>query len=286
MKIYIAHNNTDINAIGGGWSFVRNLIKTLKNKVDFVNLPSLCDICFVPSTTMATLNEVQLAKEHGAKIVVRVDGIPKNSRNTKPSGVPHFLHIVTLADEIIYQSEASKSFIKPFIRRDGEVILNGADTDIFKPEGEERQKDGSPQYLYSRYRRDEMKRWDKAWFDFQKEYFQNSEAHLWIVGRFSRELPKFNFDLFGGAEYNYKCLGAIESPEEMAKIYRSADVLLAPYFQDPCSNAIIEARLCGLKVDWDDEEGGGTNEIMSCSIEYLNIDRMGEDYLKVFNSIF
>ena len=190
-----------------------------------------------------------------------------------------------MADVVIYQSEWAKQWIKPFIKRDGVVILNGADESIFKPEGKKIEKQGKPQWLYSRHNRDETKRWEDTWYHFQKTFYKNSNVHLWIVGQFSPENRKYNFDFFGGAEKRYRYFGVIQEPKEMAKLYRSADLLYLPYFMDACSNTVIEARLCGLEVIYNEGQGGGTREIMEASLEELTLESMGKKYLEVFKKL-
>lgn len=279
MKIYIPQKAID--GFGGGWTFSRNLKKTLARKVNFMSRWQDADIYFIPGPTLVERNEVIEAKNAGKKIVFRIDNVPRNSRN-RNTGTSKLYDFAQLADVVVYQSQWAKNFIQPFIKKDGEVILNGADTDIFKPDGEKIPKDGNPQYLYVRSSRDETKRWEKAWFEFQNIFYQNPEAHLWIVGRFSPENLEYNFDFFGGAEKRYAYLGVMDDPLDMAKIYRSADILLLPYFADACSNVCIEARQSGLDIKYDEVWGGGTFEIMTADKKDLTIEVMANKYLKVF----
>ena len=190
-----------------------------------------------------------------------------------------------MADEVIYQSEWARRWIYPFIKKEGVVILNGTDTSIFKPDGPKMEKEGEPQYLYSRFNRDETKRWERAWYDFQRIYYENPNAHLWIVGKFSPKNQEYNFDFFGGAEKRYKYRGTIESPEEMAMIYRGADFLFYPYYLDACSNVLIEAIMCGTKIIFSTDEENSALEIINSDKKELTIEAMGEKYLKVFKNL-
>lgn len=281
MKIYLPQRATE-GDVGGGFTFVRNIKKALKDSVEFIDNWQNCDIYFIPGPTLAERNEVQLVKEHGKKIVLRIDNIPRNSRN-RNTGTSRLYDFAQMADEVIYQSQWARDFIKPFIKKDGEVILNGTDTDIFKPEGDILPKEGEPQYLYSRHNRDETKRWEDAWYDFQRMCLNNPKAHLWIVGRFSPEQEEYHFDFFGGAEKRYRYMGIIESPEEMAKIYRSVDYIMVPYALDACSNVLIEARMCGTEVVWNySGKSSSASEIMWCDKKELTLEAMGNKYLKVF----
>lgn len=282
MKIYIP-SRAKTGDIGGGFSFTRNIIKALKGKVEFTDRIADCDIFFIPGATMCQRDEVKTMKDMGKKIVLRVDNIPRNSRN-RNTGTGRLYDFAQMADEVIYQSEWARNWISPFVKKKGVVILNGADEEIFTPDGMKAPRDGSPQYLYSRYNRDETKCWEKAWYEFQITYYRNPKAHLWIVGRFSPEQEQYGFDFFGGAEKRYKYLGTIGTPEEMAIIYRSANNLLYTYSLDACSNVLVEARLCGLDVLIGQNEGSA-NEILLTNKINLTLKSMGERYYQVFKKV-
>lgn len=282
MKIYIPQKAKQ--GIGGGWTFVRNLMKALKDKVVFHSNPFEAEICFIPGCTLIERREVEWFKKQGRKIVLRIDNIPRNSRNRNTS-TSRLFDFAQMADVVVYQSEWAKKWIMPFVKKDGVVILNGADKSIFKPEGDRIEKQGKPQWLYSRHNRDETKRWEETWYQFQESYYKNPDIHLWIVGKFSPVNREYNFDFFGGAEKRYRYFGIIQDPKEMAKLYRSADLLCLPYYMDACSNTAVEARLSGLEVVFNEGQGGGTKEIMEAPLEELILESMGEKYLNVFKSI-
>ena len=287
MKIYIPQKAKD--GIGGGWTFTRNFIAFCEKHADveLVDNPNDCDIYFIPGATMSQRDEVTKAKENGSKIVLRVDNIPRNSRN-RGTGTPRLYDFGQIADEVIYQSEWARDFISPFLNRQGEVIINGTNDFIFKPEGYTLGKEGKPQYLYSQLSSDPLKRWEKAWYWFQKSYFLQKESHLWIVGRpefFGKDQLEYKFDFFGGAENRVRCLGVIEDPNEMAKIYRSADFLLMSADMDACSNVLVEARMCGTKIVTEGNENTSIREIMNTPLEELTLKAMGDKYIKVFEKV-
>ncbi len=282
MKIYIPKKA--VEGLGGGWTFSRNLAKALRDRVEFVSDYRHSDIYFIPGCTLSQRDEVKKAKEEGKKVVLRVDNVPKNSRNRNTS-TSRLYDFAQMADEVIYQSNWAKEWVSPFVKKDGVVILNGADTEIFRPDGDKMEKQGSPQWLYSRHNRDETKRWEETWYYFQMAYHKNPNVHLWVVGQFSDRNREYNFDFFGGAEKRYKYWGIVLSREEMAKMYRSADFLYVPYFMDACSNTVVEARLSGLKVIYNEEQGGGTKEIMEAPLEELTLKAMGDKYYKVFQEL-
>jgi len=284
MKIYISQKARE-NTCGGGWTFTKNFIKALKDKIEFVDKLEECDILFIPGPTLEERKTLETAKSLGKKIVFRIDNLPRNSKN-RNTGTSRLYDFSQLADVIVYQSEWARKTIMPFVKKDGVVILNGADDSIFKKNGNVIKKNGSPQYLYIRSSRDELKRWEKAWYDFMEIYFQNPGVHLWIAGNFSSENVEYNFDLYGGAERRYKYWGMIEDRGFLATLFRSADTLLLPYYHDCCSNIAIEARQCGIKIVYDEQEGGGTKEIMKADIEELTLRGIGEKYLLVFQKLY
>jgi len=71
----------------------------------------------------------------------------------------------------------------------------------------------------------------------------------------------------------------------MAEIYRSADVMLLPYFADACSNTAIEARMCGMELEYDSDGGGGTHELRMADKKELTLEVMGKKYVKVFQKV-
>ena len=284
MRVYLPKRARD-DDMGGGWQFSRNIQQALKDKVEFVTDPVDTDIFFIPGPTLATRDEGKLAKAAGKKIVLRVDNVPRNSRN-RNTGTSRLYDFAQIADAVIYQSHWAHDFIMPFIKKDGPVILNGADQSVFNEDGPRISREGDPQYLYSRFNRDNIKRWERAWFLFQNKHFKNPKAHLWIVGSFGPNTVNYDFDFFGGAEERYRYLGLVEDRKEMAKIYRTADYFYYTYEMDACSNTLIEARLCGMKMVTDDASNSGSfKEIMGVPKSYLSLEHMGKGYLKVFKKV-
>jgi len=277
MKIFIPER-ARASDIGGGFSFTRNFINCIGGQVEFENKIEKCDIYFLPGPTLADKEEVECAKGMGKKIVLRVDNMPRNSRN-RNTGSSRLLKFAEMADVIIYQSHWAKAFLMPFLKKDGEVILNGVDNKLFNPNGKEIMRQGNPQCLYVRSSRDETKRWEKAWYDFQILFFKNPKAHLWIVGKFNPENIEYNFDLFGGAEKRYHFWGVVDDRVQLAEIYRSADILFCPFANEACSNTVNEAMASGLKVLYEND-GGAIPEQIRRGV--ITLEEMCNNYLSVF----
>ena len=280
IKVLLANDSQQ--KVGGGFTFLNNLRNTLTGKVEFTDKITECDIYFISGVSMVTKDHVRMARDLKKKIVVRIDGVPKNSRN-RGCGTGRLFSYCEMASAVIYQSQWSKNFLMPFLKKDGPVILNGVDTNTFKPQGPMIDKQGTPQFLYVRQRRTERKLWEYAWYLFQKEYQKNPQAHLWIVGRFSPEAIKYKFDLFGGAENNVRYFGMIENKVELARIYRSADILLCPYINDPCPNVYAEAQASDLEIQGVTERSGGILEQIQAGV--ITLEEMSNNYLEVFNKL-
>lgn len=287
MKIYLPKRAKG-DGVGGGWVFSRNFQKGLNGRAEFTNIWNDCDIYFISGPTLADRDEVKRAKDRGKKIVLRLDNVPRNSRN-RGTGTPRMYDFAQWADEVIYQSEWARDFLKPFTGREGVVIINGTDDEIFNEDGPSIESDGEPQYIYSQYSSDNVKMWEKAWYDFQKIYFENPKAHLWIVGRpefMGINQIEYNFDLFGGAEDRVNYLGLVENRREMAKVYRGADYLIYPSILDACSNVVVEGRMCGLDVVYTStDEKTSTQEIIETDKSELTLKSMCNKYLNVFNKV-
>lgn len=286
MKIYIPDRQRQVT--GGGWSFVANFCKKT-DWAEFEDNPEKSEIYFIPGATMVQDKyEPERAKKAGAKIVLRVDNALKNSNN-RGTGMSRMKKFSKLADLIIYQSKWARNYLLPFIEKDGPIIKNGVDHDIFNPDGAEMPNpENRDIYLYSRSGRDDQKGWHVAWYKYQDIQKRNPNAELWIIGKFSGENSKYNFDFFNKEKYRF--FGLISSPEQMAMFYRTAKKLLYTFFNDACSNTLIEALSCGLEVEPDYTlRTGGAPEILQTYYKSgrksLSAIRMVKEYEKEFKKL-
>jgi glycosyltransferase involved in cell wall biosynthesis len=251
MKIYIA--NFEPQRIGGGWSFQHNLAHGIPpSEYDEA------DIYFISSPSMVQREEVLKAKEAGKKIVLRIDNAVRNSRN-RNTGMTRMKDFAEWADLIIYQSSWAQDYLEPFLgKHKSEVILNGTDIDTFKP-GSIAQENN---VLYSRFNRDETKNYEVARYWFSRFSEKHPDARLLIVGQFSEDLRAGNFDFYNEEQYQY--LG-IAGKEQMADVYRMCSKFLYTYYNDACSNTLIEALCSGCEIVGDKyyRKTGGAAEILS-----------------------
>lgn len=293
MNLYIANDSKQ--GLGGGWSFLRNFITSLPaGRVEITNIMEDAGVVLLPSSSMVASETVERAMLLQKPIVLRIDNIPKNSRN-RNTGTSRLRRYAEAANAIIYQSEWARDYVGGWLGHDEDsdsVIYNGIDIAVFNPDGDHLSTEGVIA-LYTRYNRDETKGWHVAWYEFQqlhRDWKKNSRKQappeLWIAGQFSPELVQYDFDFFNGEVVNY--LGVMEDPHEYAKILRTADYFYAPYYNDACSNCIIEALACGTSVEcFGFEDSGGTPEIMRLDADGFDWskERMAREYMKVFASL-
>lgn len=284
MKIHIARS--DDARLGGGWSWISNMKKAIPEHL--TNYED-CDIYLIPSPSMVSKEEVDQAQADGKKIVLRIDNIVRNSRN-RNTGMSRMKRFAEQSNAIVYQSEFSRALLMPFISLDGHAILNSVDTDIFHPRG--RREDTVARYVYSRVNRDETKNWEMARFIYQQQSFERgNETMLNIVGHFSPELVEYNFDFYMDEQYRY--WGTVADPNTLASIYRDSDYLIYTFWNDACSNTLIEALCCGCTIldSYQMAMTGGTPEILSKfystkeGSDYFKLERMAKEYLKVMENL-
>lgn len=236
------------------------------------------DIFFIPSASMVSRDEVQQAKQDGKKIVLRCDNIIRNSRN-RNTGMSRMKDFSDWADLVIFQSEFAEELLNPYLQTEQwKVIYNSVDERIFN---DKNRIDGNSRYVYGKHSSDETKNWEMARVAYQKLQEDDEDATLNLFGRFDGNLQEYNFDFYNGEQYRY--WGYITDPQVMANIYRQSDWFIYTYFNDACSNSLIEALMCGVGMydPYDMADTGGTPEILERFYKregYFELKRMGDDY--------
>ena len=282
MKVALLNDRTQ--SLGGGWTFRRNLIKGFSyfDDVDYVESIEEADICLVAGATMVTRDTINKVQELGKKLVVRLDNVPRNSRN-RNTGTSRLKEFAERADAVVWQCSWAKEYLSDFITPRKEVIIfNGVDTDIFKHGGAIYASDGlrEDRYLYSRYNRDETKNWEVAWYKFQLIARENPAACLIIVGNFSDEQKQYNFDFFRGERIEY--LGVVDEPVRMAAIMRGCKYMLATYYNDCYSNTYQEALACDMEL-FEPDMSGGTPELIKNGV--IHLEDMTREYVRLFRTL-
>lgn len=264
MKIHLL--NYEPNRIGGGWTAARYLADGL-NHVPYDE----ADTVLITGATMVSYDDVEKAKLDGKKIVLRVDNAVRNSRN-RGTGMTRLKSFCEESDLIIYQSKWAREFLMPFTKKDGAVILNGVDTDVFYSNNRQAPDDS---YLYVRSSRDEGKGWINAWY-----WFVNNPGTLEIVGKFSGENLEWGFDFYNGEKFRF-----MGEQKHMPDVYKRNKYFLYSYWMDACSNTLLEARASGCEII--DVHGalktGGAPEIMAC--EDISVERMIKEYKEAIGAL-
>lgn len=292
IKIYLCQESK--YSIGGGFTFVSNLTKALKHKVAFVENWQDCDLMLMFSVTAIDKGKIYEALKAGKKLVLRVDNIPRKSRNKRQSPAERLREFGKLSDKVIYQSAWAERYAGYFAgkgKNGSEIIYNGVDTDIFNKDN--RKSDGKT-YLYANYNDNPNKRFDEALYWFDMAWREDNDSRLLIAGNVPKvylENPEFNWDIPTNAKVEYA--GIMNTPEEMANLYKRCDYLIYPSFAEACPNVMLEAMACGLQIVRISQTGGA-KELYEHSTAFLGegfvlvpdtIQQMGEKYLKVFKEV-
>lgn len=282
MRLFVP--NIKQGGIGGGWSFLRTLKNGLKDKVHFVNSWQECDIFFITGITIVNPSEVYEAKKAGKKIVLRVDNVPRKSRNRRSTPHERLKEFAELADVVIYQSEWAKNYCEPLCG-DGTIIYNGVDKKIFSSKGVgDNHPNKANRYLFAYHGKNELKQFWLAHFYFQMIFRKNPKAEFVFIYDFGKELTDLQnakFDFWQGEKYEHR--SQIQDPLEMAELMRTCTALIYPSTIDASPNIVLEARACGLDVFGTSESHlSGSKELLSEDLD-ISSERMCDEYYGIFD---
>lgn len=276
MKIYCS--NTKQDGIGGGWTFLRNLQKGLKDRVHFVSDWRDCDIFFIMSVTTTNKEELYEAHKAGKKIILRVDNVPRKSRNRRSSPHERLKEFAELSDVVIYQSQWAKDYCYPLCG-DGPIIYNGVDQSVFKPN---RDLQDPNAYLFAYHGKNEHKGFWNAHYIFQMVFREKPQAIFRFIYDFGKELPELKdagFDFWNGERYEH--LEKITDPQDMVTLLQCSKYLIYPAICDAAPNMVLEARACGCEViGVPDRSLSGVQEMIE--LEDISLERMCDEYYGVF----
>ena len=246
MKIKVPNlNRLDV---GGGASFIQNF------KKGFQCSENEGEILLIAGATLCDRDTAVEAKSRNIPIVLRVDNILEDSKN-RSTGMSRMRDFAELSDIVVYQSEWAKNLLNPYCG-DGIVIRNGVDTDIFK---EEPIPHDGKRIFYGRFSRGEGKNFNVVQYFWREYCLKEKNDTLVLVGNFSDDIRKINNPFEFHNDENFEFHGVLDS-QGLARLMRTCDVALLPYFADACPNMVLEAQACGLPVIY--EEYGGTKEVV------------------------
>jgi glycosyltransferase involved in cell wall biosynthesis len=282
MKIYIPTNKPD-DQIGGGFTFRRNFIKGCQGKAEIVNTLQECDVMLVSGITMVEGSLLTTARELKKKVVLRVDNVPRKSRNKRCTPHQRLQEYAKLSDLIIYQSEWAERYIEPLCGK-GKVIYNGVDTEVFNHNDNPDERENVYTFIY--HGGNELKGFWTAHYLFQMEARDKKEAEFWFIYDFGKAIHEFkegNFDFWNNEKYIH--LPKETDPRKLADIMRQAKYLIYPAVCDASPNVVGEAMACGCSVIGaaNGDLSGTTEVILKNAEKPYTIQDMCDDYLNEFN---
>lgn len=120
-----------------------------------------------------------------------------------------------------------------------ETILNGVDTEVFRPRDGNGQKEERPWVFHA-----------SAHFSMEKEHPKGG----WYFAELARRMPQVRFAVAGrydvseGLPPNLRLLGRMDDPEELARWYSAADLTVLLSRRETFSMPCAESLCCGTPV--------------------------------------
>lgn len=282
MKVYAP---TTKDAVGGGWTFLRNFRKGMARYVEFVDTVEQADLVFISGVTMVERDVVERAAELDKFIVFRMDNIPRKSRNKRSRVYDNIKRYAELADVVVYQSKWAEWYCTP-MSGPGTIILNGVDQDIFNTNDVLIEDVRKNNYLFLYHGKSELKQFWVAHYYFQLEARKNPDAQFWFIYNFKNELGELEeagFDFWNGEDF--KRLDVMEDPEAIAATMKQCKYLIFPSVCDAAPNTVLEARACGMEILYPaPAEASGTMELMHPDLD-ISLDRMCVEYDALFRLV-
>ena len=183
----------------------------------------------------------------GPVIAHRVDGVPALTRGRRTKADDVQLAVNRLADHTIFQSHFCRT---SFVEQSGRtperwrVINNGVDPRIFFPASNRPKLDGMLRLVAASWSSNRRKG-----FSTLAELSQIPRVQVVFAGNWCPEVEPAKVELAGSLR-----------SEELAELMRSSHAMVHAGWNEPCSNAIVEAMACGLPVIYRDS--GGNAELV------------------------
>ena len=293
MKVYLPNDSR--MGIGGGWRFRENLIKGAESVKDMEIVDNLedSDISLIAGATMILPETFTKLKEQG-KVVLRLDGVPEAWRNGGMRAWGRTKHYFIESDGVICQSgfvhDSTFAWLCQITGKRNkkfEIIMNGVDKSIFKPDGDKMDFGNRLVVLNINSRKDENKRIEEVIARYRFVKLSRSSLFLLLVGQYPTYLKENDFGLYDyqrGQDWEY--LGMKSDEGELAKIMRSCDEFWFPSFADPAPNVLIEAIHCGAEACLLNGFGGSREIYNLFKDGYdFSLENMVNKYYKFFNEV-
>ena len=251
---------------GGGHQFVRALVREVEGRglaVELNRVSGRTPVCLFNSFNFDFRRLRRFAGRAG-RMVHRVDG-PVGVYRGFDDGTDARIAAINadLADATILQSRFSleKHRELGIELRDPVVVPNSADPAIFHPPAGREPIEGRRIRVVAASWSDNPRKGGDAlaWLDRNLDF---SRYEVTFAGRAARSFERI------------RVVGPLDS-HRLADLLRAQDAYLAPSFDDPCSNALIEALACGLPAVY--RESGGHPELVGAAgVPFREDDELGD----------
>ena len=232
---------------GGGHQFLRALVQEFEGRrleVEVGTISGGTPVCLFNSFNF-DFRRLRRFARRGARMVHRVDGPIGAYRGFDDGTDARIAEInAALASTTIFQSEFSLAKHRElgFELREPVVIPNAVDPALFHPPASREPLAGRKIRVVA-----------SSWSD-------NPRKGVGALAWLDRNLDLDRFELtFAGRPptagfERIRVVGPLASPA-LAQLLRTQDLYVAPSWDDPCSNALLEALACGLPTAYRDSGG-------------------------------
>ena len=232
---------------GGGHQFLRALVRELEGRgleVEFGTISGGTAVCLFNSFNF-DFRRLRRFARRGARMVHRVDGPIGAYRGFDDGTDARIAEInAALASTTIFQSEFSLAKHRElgFELREPVVIPNAVDPVVFHPPSRREALEGRKVRVVASSWSNNPRKGVGAleWLD---RNLDPDRFELTFAGR----PPTAGFD-------RISVVGPLDS-SALAALLRTQDLYVAPSWDDPCSNALLEALACGLPAAYRDSGG-------------------------------
>lgn len=212
---------------------------------------------FISLASFLPLQKIIAYKNRGTKIIYRMDGIffkyIWDEKNKVELFNKQVMDSILHADKVVYQSHFSRLLANQLFGDKevlGDIIYNGADNKLFKPEGEILSRPRDKKIVLS------IAYWGtplmaensiKTIIEIAKGLINNKEIEFWILGlaypQTQKLIQEANLPNISRYDLRTPITRAL-----MPRYIRTADLILHTRSNDACSNLIIEAMNVGIPI--------------------------------------